>query len=409
MVFDDIIIGSGLSALGTALGLEPGRRILVLAGPTHGAFSYYDARRVVPCAYLGAGGLGNDWHGVIPMSLTANFGAATETEFAALFARFYPSTSLAGQLRQPHLFVPWRAIRPVPELARLARRSAGTLSTRPQTAERFTWDDTGASVSTRDGAQHRGHRLWIAAGCLHTPRLLERSLGKGLARECVSDHVVCYVGMQGVAPAPLIQRSRDGVFFPAHYAPTGGTLYTRRPARFAFRKLDFGIEQRAVFGLPTGSAVAKIMRRMSAGLLAEALYNRSGLFPAAKAYSVYAQTLVRDAYAFKPGDLPLEARTELIARATAEAREHAPFADLQHSRRNELYIPGIHLHHSLDADAVQARGLNLPGSPVQIVDASCVTDIGADFHSFKLMLLACRRAREVSRAASAATNPRTGQ
>jgi len=394
LVFDDIIIGSGLSALGTALGLAPQRRILVLAGPARGALMYYDRRRVVPCAYLGAGGLGNYWHGVIPMSLASNFGGATDAEFAALFARFYPGTPLAGRLREACLFVPWRAIRPARELARLQRHRAGTFSLCPQTADRFLWNDSGASVSTTDGTHYRCRRLWIAAGCLHTPALLNRSMGKGLARECVSDHVVCYAGLLAAAAAPAIQRSRDGVFFPALYAPSGHTLYTRRPARFGFRRLDIGIEQRAVFGLPTGSAVAKIMRRMSAGLLAEALYNRTGLFPTASAYSVYAQTLVPDAYALTDGALPLQARTDRIAGATAEARERAPFKDLQHSLRNDLYIPGIHLHHSVDLAAMRVAGLNQQGSPVQVVDASGIASIGADFHSFKLMLLAYRRALE---------------
>lgn len=56
--FDDIVIGSGLTALGTVLGLPAGRRILVLAGEASGRFSHYDARGAVPCAFDGMGGLG---------------------------------------------------------------------------------------------------------------------------------------------------------------------------------------------------------------------------------------------------------------------------------------------------------------------------------------------------------------
>jgi hypothetical protein len=393
MDYDDIIIGSGLSALGTVLGLDLQQRVLVIAGPDPGAFAHYDARGLVPCAFIGAGGLGNYWHGVIPMSLTANFGRATELDFAEFFARFYARTPLAQVLRQPQLFVPWQPIRPARELARLAQVNGGALTLRTQTMERFSFAGSGLLVQTLDGSKYRGRRLWIAAGSLHTPALLERSLGGRFARGYVSDHALCYAGLVSGPPAPAITRTRDGTFFPAHYEPSAKTLYTLRPARFAFRKLDAGIEQRAVFGLPTGSAVAKIMRRMSPALLAEALYNRAGVFPKAGAYSVYAQTLVADAYVLRSGELPLEARLERILKATAVARERAPFAGVRRSQRCDLYIPGIHLHHSLDLAALTAHGINQPNSPVQIVDASVVTDIGPDHPSFKLMLLAYARAR----------------
>ena len=73
---DDIVIGSGLAALGTVLGLlaQPERRIVVLCGPVESSFLYYDDRRTVPCAFLGEGGLGSHWHGVIPTGWRNNFG-----------------------------------------------------------------------------------------------------------------------------------------------------------------------------------------------------------------------------------------------------------------------------------------------------------------------------------------------
>jgi hypothetical protein len=349
---------------------------------------------------MGTGGLGSYWHGVIPMSLMANFGRATDSEFAEFFARFYAATPLAQVLRQPQLFVPWQPIRPARELARLERANERALTLRRQTMDRFGFADGGVLVHTLDGSKYRARRLWIAAGCLHTPALLERSLGGRFARGYVSDHAQCYVGLLSGHPAPVITRTRDGTFFPAHYESSARTLYTLRPARFAFQKLDVGIELRAVFGLPTGSAVSKIMRRMSPALLAEALYNRAGVFPEASAYSVYAQTLVPDAYVLRSGTLPLQARLERILEATAVARERVPFAGVRRSQRGDLYIPGIHLHHSLDMAALTAHGINQPNSPVQIVDASVVTDIGPDHHSFKLMLLASANSRRATAASS---------
>ena len=395
VIYDNIVIGSGISALGAVLGLNRQQRTLVLAGPTAESFCHYNLQRLVPCAYLGLGGLGNYWHGVIPMSQTSNFGSSSDADFTALFKKFYPRVALPRHLRQPRFFVPWRPIRPAQEFKSLAQSHGSRLEIHAQTADRFIWKDTRIEVIATDGARYRGRRVWIAAGSIHTPPLLERSTGSKFSRGFVSDHAVSYVGMLYEQQPPEIARNRDGVLFPAHYASSGGSVYTLRPARFAFGRLDFGIEQRAVFGMPTGSAVSKIMRRFSPGLIAEALYNRAGMFPKAKAYSVYAQTLVRDAYKLGTGTLPLEARTELILRATGEARERAPFPGLRVSQRRDLYIPGIHLHHSVDLAALTAAGINQEGSSVQVVDASAVQDIGPDHHSFKLMLQACMRTRAV--------------
>lgn len=400
MVFDDIVIGSGLSALGTIMGLGPERDILILAGPDVGSFAYYDERRVVPCSYHGNGGLGNDWHGVIPLSMRANFSNVTIEQFCELFTRFYPNTPLVPRLGQAQLFVPWKAIRPKRELPALNAAYRGRLLIRAQSALRFKRGNQSVTVSTLDGVHYQGRRLWIAAGTLHTPSILERSLGRSVSRGLVSDHAVSYVGQIRHEPAPVVSHTRDGIFFPARYEQSGRTLYTLRPARFAFRQLDHGIEQRAVFGLPTGSAVAKIMRRMSPGLLAEALYNRAGLFPAADIHSVYAQTAVPDAYEHVEGELPLRARSATIQGAVRHAQECAPFSDLIGSQRRDLFIPGIHLHDSIDSEKLKGSEINEPGAPVQIVDASVITDIGPDHHSFKIMLNALGRA-QASRSSTA--------
>lgn len=385
MDFDDIVIGSGLAALGAVIGLERSRRVLVLGGPREGRFSHYDARGTVPSSFLGEGGLGNDWHGVIPTGWRNNFGAGRDDGFAALFRHFYPRSDAQARLGRPWLFVPWRPIRPRFEFARLQQARGERLVLSPELAADFRAGAQGVAVNTGTGA-HRARRLWIAAGALHTPALLEQSLGAGIARGRVSDHVACYIGQaDGLAP-PRIERSREGAFFQAWHGSDADALYTLRPARFAFRTLDHGIEQRAVFGLPTGSAIAKITRRMSPGLLAEAFFNRFGLFPRAPRYSVYAQVLVRDAYAVD--GTSLRADTAAIRTATDAARAQAPFPGLRPSQRPELSIPGIHLHHSVDLDALARAGVGDPAFPVRVVDASVLREIGPEHHSFKMMLAA---------------------
>lgn len=394
MDFDDVVIGSGMAALGAVLGLAPRRRVLVLTGPAQGEYLHYDVRKTVPCAYLGAGGLGNDWHGVIPTGLQNNIGAASQQDFADLFRMFYPSSDIRPRLGEPWLFVPWRAIRPTVELNRLVQQRAGRLVLRPELVQAFHVDDSGVDVAT--GSQRiRTRRVWVAAGALHTPILLERSLNQRLSRGKVSDHALCYIGQVANTDAPKIKRTRDGMFISADYDKDNCGLYTRRPARFKFALLDHGIEQRAVFGLPTGNAIKKIMRRMSPGLLAEAFYNRFGIFGKSPLYSVYAQVLSKDAYVLGTGQAPLQVQAQSIRAATDQARQAQPFDQLRHSQRPEIFIPGIHLHHSLDLTALEKAGVNSVDSAVQVIDASVLSDIGPDHHTFKMLLSARDRARHL--------------
>ena len=402
MVVDDLVIGSGLAGLGAVLGLldAPDRRTAVLCGPGENRFLYYDGRRTVPCAYLGRGGLGSHWHGVVPMGWRHRFGAGDDAAFAGLFQRFYRRTSLQGRLGTAALFVPWRPVRPARELVALAARLPGSrLTLVDEAALDLRFDERGVSVTTPAGI-HRARRAWVAAGALHTPALLGRSVAPRACRDVVSDHAFCYVGQVEGQPAPAVTRGADGAFFPARYDAAHRALYTLRPAVFDFRSLDAGIEQRALFGLPTGSALVKLARRLSAGVLVEALYNRFGVLGAAQTHSVYAQTVARDAYALRQaGDGPrLEPAAGCIRAATDAARAAQPFDGLRHSLRPELHIPGIHLHHSLDEAELRRAGVNQGDSPVQVVDASVLDDIGPDHHAFKMMLSAQQRARLSGRA-----------
>jgi hypothetical protein len=400
--FDEIVIGSGLVALAAVLGIDARCRVLVVGGRDRGQSVYYDASRTAPCAHLGLGGLGNYWHGVIPTGARPNFADVAVEDFAGLFRYFYPHTDVYPRLGAPWLFVPWRPVRPQRHWPRLQLARAGRLSMVAETVLGFEVGDAGITVRT-DAAVHRGKRLWICAGALHTPQLLERSFGVHLARSTVSDHVICYLGQidrrsHTGTSAPAVERTRDGVWFEASYNDAGTALLTRKPARFAFARLDHGIEQRAVFGLPTGGAIAKIVRGGSPGLVAEALYNRAGLFAGAAVQSVYAQIVVPDAYRVSGPQALLQVRSEVIRAATDRVRTELKWPQLIESQRPELFVPGIHLHDSVHVNALSALGVNTPAARVHVLDGSVRSAIGPEHHTFKLMSAAAARTRSLSAA-----------
>jgi hypothetical protein len=398
VTFDDIVIGSGLSALGVILGLPARRKILVIAGPAPGRLQYYDGTGRVPSAYLGRGGLGRFWHGVIPSTLSPNFTNVSVDDFVDLFTRFYPYAGSRSRIGTTSLFVPYRPIRPLREWRRAEARGGGNLVIVDEAATRL--DEAGDGIRVVAGQhEHRGARLWIAAGALHTPALV-RQLRVGVSqKEAVSDHVIVYAGQidrrvhRAVAP-PSVTRTRDGIWTDGHLNSSGSALFTLRPARFSYKRLDEGVEQRAVFGLPTGGMIAKLARAATPGLLAEAMFNKFGLFPNANMLSVYAQLRVPDGYALDVETGALHARRAAIVAAIETALSDVPWAaEMSPTRRRDLYLNGIHLHGSLDAAALEGLGINRPQDPIQIVDASVAGDIGCEHHSFKLMAGAFARAR----------------
>ena len=249
MTFDEIVVGSGLAALGVVLGIPASRRILVIGGPADGRFVYYDPSRIKPSAYLGHGGLGKYWHGVIP---TGSYGdqvaGASAADFISLMRRFYPHTRIAERLGKPWFFVPWRPLRPSAEWRRLQAERGDHLVLLHDVVSRFEPGNHEVSVYTA-GSKHRGKRLWVCAGALHTPALLDRSLNRRVSRQFISDHVFCYLGRidrsESDVAAPRVQRTRDGVWFEGRYDEGSRALYTLRPARFGFSRLDYGIVRRS--------------------------------------------------------------------------------------------------------------------------------------------------------------------
>lgn len=389
---EHIVIGSGLSALGTVMGLRGKGRVIVLAGDPQPKVSYYDERATVPCAHLGTGGLGNDWHGVIPVSLAKPDMGVDAESFCALFEHFYPAADIRGHVGQSLLFVPWRPIRPWRHLQRIAASEPNQVKVMPAVVSRLDIGDASACVTAESGTLRARH-VWLAAGTLQTPKILAASFGDGAKRVAISDHATFYVGqISGVAP-PRVIHKRAGIYFQAWRPAGADALYTLRPARFKFRQLDFGIEQRAVFGMPTGGAIAKIMRRMSPGLLSEAFYNRFGIFRRAGTYSVYAQARTPDAYGWSQGQSPIRVDKERIEAAARRVLELQPFEGLTPSKRMDIFIPGIHLHHSVDSDFLARQGIGAAGDAVRVVDPSVVDDIGAEHHSFKVLVSAYLAAR----------------
>jgi hypothetical protein len=396
MPFDDIIIGSGLSALGVVLGLRRGAgRILVVAGAESGLRHYPGSK--VPAARGGRGGMGEYWHGIIPLSLQHRPGGLDDESWGRLASQLYPTAALADHIGKAQYFVPRRPVRPAEHFATLARQGEIEIADCD-----VTWIDPepGSNGLHRVVAADRkflARRLWVCAGALATPALLTSS---GLIQTCkrnVSDHIIGYAGQiasDEVSESMMatVEGSRDGVFFPFRFGGGYKHFFTLRPARFDFATVDAGITKRAVFGLPTSRIMSGLAGNISPGLIAEALYNKFGLFANASRYSVYFQTVAAEAYSIEEnGQLVLNSNCG-VADAVAAANASVPFANIVRTRQPELYIPGIHLHGSLTRSECDRFGAEREFRNIHLVDAAALQHIGPEHHSFAMMAAAYRRA-----------------
>jgi hypothetical protein len=396
MDFDHIIVGSGLTALATALGLPRDARVCVVGSPVQPNVQRYPGTQV-PVQNIGRGGLGNYWHGVIPMGESVPTHANTRQAFTQLFDHFYPGNPLAGRLDEKCYFVPYKPIRPQSHWAKaMARLSSGSqlMELNVDTVEQR---DGHWHVKLRqDSANLRARHLWLAAGALGTPAILARCEAlKPAVRSTVSDHVIISLGQTDrqhcpKSHLPTLKRSRSGTWFHVPEAFQASGFVTMRPAHFDFRTLDTNMAERSVFGLPTSGILGKLMRARSLGLLAESAFNKFGLFAGAARMNVYAQLRVPDALCFNAKAEVLSLQNETILNTIGPARQHLVMPGLVPTQLPDLFSHGIHLHNSVDADIING----LTDETFHIVDASVLPTIGHTHHSFRCMATAHAQARK---------------
>ena len=168
---------------------------------------------------------------------------------------------------------------------------------------------------------------------------------------------------------------------------------TSKPARFDYKELDKSIEQRAAFGLPTKGMFAKLVSATSIGLLAEAAYNKLGLFPYSNLRNLWGQLHIPDAYEFTPDNSEslLTPRIKYIEQQINTAHESLNIRDHLPTKTKSIYIPGIHLHNTINSE--ELNKLRFPNG-LNFVDSSILSNIGSAHPSFRIMLAAYVSAKQ---------------
>lgn len=400
MIYDEIIVGSGLTSLATLLGLKENKnfnkkRILVLADQQAANIKIYNSRYNIPYINSSYGGLGNFWHGVIPLNLSKRFPELSKCSLIMLLKKFYPNVHWDKFVERKKFFVPWFPIRPKVYFQQLSSQSSNLNIQYSKAlvfrhAKNKMWQ-----VITAD-CVYTTNRLWLCGGTLGTAELLDRSGYESATNEFVSDHFITYVGQILKCPYRLnnIVKKRyswQGYIFDPMIL-NHNVLVTARPAFLDYKRLDFGIAQRQNFGLPVSGILGKLVRCKSPGLLCEAIFNKFGLMSASTIYNIYAQHQVPNVLERKKGVLEIKLKNNIIKFHELKIKSMLKNNICKVSKKAGISFPAIHLHNSVHKNKLIKMGIAHKNSNLQIQDASVIKNIGPEHHIFRVMATAFRNA-----------------
>ena len=388
MFYDDLVIGSGLTALSVVMGLDESKRVLVLGGRQSTTLIYYPKNGNIPFLNLASGGLGNFWHGVIPLFDNVYFQNYQKDRKVNFLRKFYTKIIFSDSELKNGIFVPYFPIRPRKHFKKILAKNRN-LEYFNTEADKFQVIGNKIVVDS-GGRKFFCKRLWIAAGTLCTARLLECSGFQSLTNKHLSDHFIIYLGQirkneLSCDKIIKIKQNKYGYSF-IPFLRNDSILVTARPAFFDYKKLDYGISQRQVFGLPTGSMITKLLKTSSPGLICESIFNKTGQLSNANLYNIYAQVNVKNSFTRTNKTFELKQNTEVIKNQLINISHSIITPDFVPTQLSENFFPAIHLHGSVDKDnAIEKLNINNSDSNIYIVDPSIAADLGPEHHIFKFM------------------------
>lgn len=365
-IFDHCIIGSGVSALGAALGLiEQGERDLCLISDPRDQLQYYFPIQIL--RYLGVGGTSRYWHGVIP----------TRPDIASrreMFTRFYDHR--ADIWSTDHLFVP-----KIPLSSGLRLRNLLSADQkRSATVAYISLRGDLFEVTMEDGESILTHKVWCAAGVIGSLGILCRSGFSGYSA-VLGDHICGFLGMLTAPQAEILvgravaaDRGPDGYSVPCRFSEDGRTLFTLRPAKFEMRDPCRQNRGGPKYAIGRRQLLWDLIKSRSVGRLSEALALKMGIGFKATVYAVHFQHECQTAHicdgkteTLLPIYDPVSVANQVTKAATYMDVGLGPVPQQQ-------FYYGTHLF--------GAQGLSGLPQGLHVVDSTMTSTIGGGHHSF---------------------------
>ena len=378
-IFEHCIIGSGVSALGAALGLlDQGVQDLCLIADPRDELQYYAPIQIL--RYLGVGGTSRYWHGVIP----------TRPDIAwrrQIFTRFFDHR--ADIWSADNLFVPKTPLRTGSQLRNLLSPDQQLSATAAHIALRGDVFE----VTTQDGESLLTRKVWCAAGVIGSLGILSRS---GFCSHSVvlGDHICGFLGMLTAPQAEILvgravaaDRGPDGYSVPCRFSEDGRTLFTLRPAKFEMRDPYRQNRGGPKFAIGRRQMIWDLVKSRSFGRLSEAVALKMGIGFQASMYAVHFQHECLTAHICDGKTetlLPIYDPVSVADQVTKTA------ADLEVGLG---LVPQQHFYYG--THLFGAQGLSGLPQGLHVVDATMTPTIGGGHHSFTQLVQAYRAVQKV--------------
>lgn len=329
--------------------------------------------------YGGYGGNIKYWHGVIARSRAFDplFDSDRfDARFRSEVRKFYPKLEENYEMLSNHVFVPYCPIRP--------KNLSGSLPLhitkirKSITCVRKT--GTLWSIKTGDHQWKEYDLLILASGTIGTAKILQRSSLVGDIN--FSDHLISYVGTESASENKCYVTNKfnalpSGYFKPVNtnYVQQGLLLYYR-PAFFDFKNHKMASEYRNIYN--NKSPIVKLIQSLSPGLILDAIGNRTGLNLAATHLNIVSQCTISNLFKLKFNGA-IKINSDYILSRQEELSALLPGLDWNNLSMGTL---GLHPYGSLSKSDIS----NLENTI--IIDASGVSEIGPQHHSFSVYVFA---------------------
>lgn len=292
MLYDHIVIGSGITALGILRALESKniapRDVRIICDDRNTRANYPGSKQLLQEFALG--GNGKYWHGVVPLFDVPG----SESEFFDFMESIFKVSLSTNE----SIFVPRR----VQPLVTNQSFNIWLDSCVKGHAKSIDYDGENFSISLGDKVL-RSRRLYIAAGTYGANTLLRNSFFRKFCLSDCSDHICGTLGLitrNGLHE--LLERNFRSDFNNAGYTiPVKNTEYgllTFRPAYFEMRGLNSAHLLGPTYSHRKTEMLKKLLSKRSFGKIAEAAALKTGLFYRSQFYSVHFQRNCRSALNF---------------------------------------------------------------------------------------------------------------
>jgi hypothetical protein len=371
-LIENIVVGSGASAIGVCLGLERMQEEYKVIYDKENFVTRKEIQGIKDSILFRSGlnGLSELWHGVFSLE---DFSSSMQDE--EIISKLYGKSAyekIKSKLGKKYFFIPWKQIC----FSKYVSVSENSIR---DSVEHIKIDSS-VLVKLKSGRQIKTKRLWLCSGAFNTPKILEASK-LATRNKYISDHLCGYVGSVESSEFKNEINYLNPSYIKSYIKSKDlECTYQLRPAMFDFKNLSTAINFRTVYSNQSHSVISKVLKSLSPGLYLEAAHNKFGVPKNSEKMNVFVQIEAKNIYettSLQTNERALKMISEKLQKDFLETFRIKAYEDLQ-------LFSGIHFFNSIDNNSNELDCLK-KDKIINICDASNKNRIGGTHPTFPII------------------------